>query len=403
MGLKRAVNVGITGFSMRRLPLQDARYEAFVQVEGQSDEPIAATLEVRVDGHLATLRKMTLEPGGRERLLLPIEADEKKILTLKVDADGDALAADNVVYAQVPAARPIRVAWVTESADPFTQLALTTLGRNQDVEVIRVEPDAWPIKDDVDVVLFDRWAPQPWSSDHAALVLDPPHDVGPVKVRRLDRGGLPVQHLRVTNDKHPLLYGVSTLRITALQTSVVAVERYGGALSPLWVGPAGPLLAAGHVEGKRLAVFAFDPRRSPRLPLMASYPLLLGNALFWASEPVIQAEQPRQLATGELVEVHASAMEWSVPGEPSQTIESPGRWVELDRVGLWHTKQSVGGSAALLSSRETVLPTLDASEAVTTGSWLAHWFSGNLVTWCVLMVLAVMLIESWLFHRHTVY
>ena len=406
VAMRRAINVGITSFALRRLPLQEARYQAFVQVRAQASEPIDAELEVRLDGQLIALREMTIEPGGRARLLLPIDAGAEQVLTLKAVADDDVLALDDTVHARVPAVRPVRVAWIGEGRDPFTQLALTTLGRNQDVRVYQAAPDQWPIEQAVDVALFDGWLPQRLPNDVAIMALDPPGDVGGIDVRRLSRNGLPVEHLRVTNDKHPVLYGVSNARITVTQTAALSVDRYRGGLTPLWVGPAGPVLAAGHEGGRRMVLMAFDPTRSQRLPLTASYPLLLGNALYWASEPAMRADQPRSLNTGQLVRAPEGSIQWSVPGEEARTMDVSGRWAELDRIGLWHTSERRRGSAALLESKETVLPTItsarDAARNVG-AAWWSRLFSGKLATWCLVFALGLLVVESWLFHRHAVY
>jgi hypothetical protein len=190
-------------------------------------------------------------------------------------------------------------------------------------------------------------------------------------------------------------------------TQTCAVEA-GGLLEPLWVGPSGPLLLAGEVSDQRLVVMAFSPRRSERLGLMASYPLLVGNAVFWSARPRVRTEQTRTYRTGELLELTGSEIVWS-PGTNGASgghrLPIAGRWTELDRQGLWRTDAGREGSAALLSARETLLAGAspqggDAGPGEPAAP--AGPLRGDL-TWLVLWgIFAVLLLESWLYHRRAV-
>ena len=101
-------NVGITGFDLRRLPLEFGRFEAFVQLQAAGSVPVETKLEVRLDGTLTAVRELTLTPGKGENLLLPIEARSGRILSLRALTEGDQLAADDEVQVRIPEARPLR-------------------------------------------------------------------------------------------------------------------------------------------------------------------------------------------------------------------------------------------------------------------------------------------------------
>jgi len=406
VGLEAPVNVGITAFQLRRLPLEHARFEAFVQVHGAGSEPVEAELEVRVDGRPTALRKMTLEPGGRERLLIPVSAADGKALSLKVSASGDVLPLDDQIHVRIPEVRPVKVVWVSETPDPFTELALGSLAKHGDIEVYQARPGAWPPKEPADVAIFDGWLPKVWPKEPSVIVVDPPGGVGPVQAVRLRGKGLPVDALRATEERHPLLYGVASGRVAVVQTAVLEAD---GTLQPLWVGPSGPILVAGEVGGQRLVVMAFDPERCEHLPLMASYPLLVGNAIYWSAQPKTDWQGGKNRKTGELVPLEGKSLTWSVPsirGTSGTTAVLRGRWTELDRIGLWRSDAGETGSASLLSQRETNLvavePSVDESDADRAADQ-ASIFRGDLTKlfmWCVLLLLAA---ESWLFHRHAVY
>ncbi len=402
LALAAPVNAGITAFQLRGLPLEHGRLEAFVQVHAAGPGPVEARLEMRLDGRLVARRALTVEPGGRERLLIPVESGEGRTLSLAVSTPGDVLGLDDRVHARVPAPRPLRVLWISRSPGPFTRLALTAVAEKRKVRVFQGGPASWPSKEPADVVIFDGWLPKTWPTEPSVVVIDPPGPAGPVRAVRLEGGGLPLASVRPTDGRHPVLYGVASARVALTQTAVVEAE---GPLEPLWVGPSGPLLLAGEVRGQRLVVMAFAPRRSERLPLMASYPLLVGNAIYWSGRPKVKTQSGDSYKTGELLALEGEKLTWTRPGASPETVALAGRWTELDRQGLWETDAGKTGSAALLSVRETALTAAPAGgEADRPGgpSPSASLLRGDL-TWLFLWaVLALLLTESWLYHRRAV-
>ncbi|HEX8295065.1 MAG TPA: BatA and WFA domain-containing protein [Chthoniobacteraceae bacterium] len=389
-------NIGITAFEIRRVPLEASRCEAFVQV--QSAGATEAKVEVRIDGSLTAVRELSLAAGGRESLLLPIEANAGKILSVRALAAGDQLADDDEVLARIPEPQLRRVLWISSDPDPFTQLALTAISREGELAVFRAKPDAWPPKEPVDVVIFQKWLPPAWPADLPAIVIDPPASVGPVQAVRLQGAGLPVERIRSARDRHPLLYGVATGRIALTQTSVLAAE---GPLEPLWSGPTGPLLVAGETGGQRLIVFGFAPEQSENLPLSASYPMLLGNAIEWVAQPKTESSGARVQRTGELLALRGQNLTWAkTEATPESRLPLRNGWAPLSRLGLWQTDGGEAGSAALLAASETLLP---VGAAVSASGSRTGWLRGDLTAPLLWMVFAVLLVESWLFHRHAVH
>ena len=392
-------NVGITGFDLRRLPLEFGRFEAFVQLQAAGPAPMETKLEVRLDGTLTAVRELTLTPGARENLLLPIEARSGRILSLRAITAGDQLAVDDEVQVRIPEVRPLRVVWISPQPDPFTQLALTALSHEGELDVFRAGPDAWPTKEQVDVAIFQNWLPPEWPADVPVIAINPPGALGPVQATRLPGNGVPVENLRAPRDRHALLHGVATARLVLTQTSVLAA---GGALEPLWTGPAGPVLAAGEVRGQRVVLMGFMPEQSENLPFSASYPLLLGNAIQWAAQARNEQLGVRCLRPGEAVTARGTTLEWvdATGGKLSKTPLRNG-WLALDRTGLWQTDAGEAGSAALLSARETSLPAGRGDAARENAR--ARWLRGDLAWPLLWLVLLALLAESWLFHRHAVY
>lgn len=406
VALKQPINVGVTALKLRRPPQQRARFEAFVQIHCAAPGPLEAELETVLDGELVEIRRLPLSPGGREKLLIPVEPkqDSDRVLRLAVSAAGDVLAADDVVEVRVPSLRPVRVLWISQSPDPFTELALTSVGSGGDLDVLQGPPSAWPPEEPVDVAIFDNWLPEAWPQQVPAIVINPPGPLGPVKAVRIQRGGLFLQDMRAPDPGHPLLYGVATARVGLAQTAVLAAE---GPLEPVWVGSQGPVLAAGESGGRRLVVMGFSPQHSERLPLMASYPMLIGNAIYWAAESEIESTRGFNRRTGELIELEGTTLTFKDPGggdAAETTRELTGRSVELDRIGLWETDAGETGSASLLSAADTLVPALgeDAAGAARQGD-AAGAFRGDLAPILLWGVLALLVVESWLFHRYMAY
>ena len=187
MSQKEPVNVGITALQLRRLPLERSRFDAFVQIHCTAPKPVAAKLDMRMDGTLVAVRNLTLPPGGKEKLLVPVDAgrDAERVLSLSISAERDVLESDDAVHARIPRLRPVNVLWISESPDPFTELALATLGANRDIEVLQGSPSVWPPQDPVDIVIFDGWLPDKWPEEGSVLVIDPPRTLGPVRAVRL--------------------------------------------------------------------------------------------------------------------------------------------------------------------------------------------------------------------------
>jgi hypothetical protein len=411
VALSKPLNLGITAFRLRRLPLERARFEAYVQIHCAADESVKtvdANLDIKLDGTLIAPRKLTLRPGGREKLLIPLDAEQnaEKVLSLELSVadaeDGvDVLDFDNVVHARIPPLRPVQVLWISESFDPFTKLALASLGVDDDLEVLQGPPSAWPPKDPVDVVIFDGWLPEKWPTELPVIQINPPGPLGPVKAVRIGGGGVPVESLRSPAAGHPVLYGVATGRIAVNQTAMLDA---GGPLESLWVGPEGPLMLAGEVRNQRVIVMGFNPQNSERLPLMASYPLLIGNCIYWAAETEIESAQGMNRRTGELVELQGKTLTWEQPDDKQaagSVEELEGSSAELDRIGLWKTEAGESGSASLLSADETLIPARDeakfeASLTAGTGSLL----QGDMVPILLWSVLILLILESWLFHRY---
>lgn len=404
VALSSPLNVGITGFQIRQAPLARDRYEAFVKVSAAKSNSVKATstLEVTVAGRLAQLRELDLEPGTSTSLILPLEGVRGQRMELRLKTEGDCLSWDDGIAAPLPQTRPLVVAWVAEKADPFTELAMTSMIEAGRIEMLKGTPASWPIKDKPDVYVFEGWLPEAWPTDRPVIALNPPKSSGPVQLRRLQDPGLPHDSVRSVAPDHPLLFRVTTSRLAVTQTSVLDL---GGSLEPLWMAGTEPVLAAGEINGQRLVVSAFSPARSEQLALLPAFPLLLGNALYWCAENSDAMSDLRVQHPGDLLSESGLIQwtEWDGRQFSDSTDEAANGLLSIQRIGAWQSTDR-SGTSVLASAAETDLPA--ASGIASTAVLKPIVASAGISDWPFLLlwiVLGVLLLESWLFHRKAVF
>ncbi len=398
-------NIGITGFQIRQAPMARDRFETFVKVSAAKSNRanITSQLEVTLAGRLIQLRELELAPGLSTTLLLPLDGVRGQRLELRLKTAGDALAWDDAIVTFLPQTRPIIVAWVAEKADPFTELAMTSMIEAGRIEILKGTPAAWPLKDKPDVYVFEGWLPDIWPTDRPIIALNPPQSSGPVQLQRLQEPGLPHDSVRSVAPDHPLLYRVSSSRLAITQTSILQLS---GSLEPLWMAGTEPILAAGEISGQRLVVSAFSPSRSEQLALLPAFPLLLGNALYWCAESTDAVSELRPQHPGDLLNETGLIQwtEWDGNQFTETTHEASNGLFAIEQIGAWQSSDH-RGTSILASATETDLPSLNedspapaALPNITATDGVSDWPLALL--WLVLLLL---ILESWLFHRKAVF
>lgn len=408
VALAEAPNVGIVGFQVRPVPLEHSRYEVYVQLAlgSAAKEAVVAKLSVSVGGIPSQIREVDLEPADRAGFTFRVDGVGDQMLRLSVSMEGDVFPLDDEVNVPLPRPRPILAAWIRpdESEDPYTRFALAAIQETGSFELLKGNPGSWPLSEKVDAVVFDGWLPEEWPSDLPAVVIDPPGGAGPVAFRRL-QNPVPYDSIRVGNEEHPVLFRISSGRVALTQT---ALFQSAGSLEPLWLAGNEPVLAAGEVDGRRIVVMGFSPGRSERLPLTASFPLLMGNALYWVVDRDREGFGVDLLRTGEFADIGGDSIEWtSVDESGARTRRLPleSGVAEMDRIGAWRTEEGKVGAAHLLSASESDLPVrqvLAASPEQIGEDVVSRWANWGKL-WLLVALVLVVLAESFLFHRRAVY
>jgi hypothetical protein len=400
--LTAPMNLGITAFQLRPAPLQRGKLEAFLQITAATTNasPMAATLELRLAGRMLALRQIELKPGAQLPLMLPVDGGRPgQVIEAELKPSGDMLSIDNAAALPLPEQSALNVAWMSDKPDPFTELALTALVQAGRVQIYREPPTKWPLTSLPDVFVFEGWAPKELPKDRPSLLLMPNSGGTPLLIQNLSKP-LPLVDLRATQPDHPLLYGVSTARLSLTQVSQISPTP---GLEALWLGGNQPVLLAGELQGQRVVATAFSPSFSEALALMPQYPLLLGNAIYWcaATDTGTKAQRP-----GDLLRT-AQPLSWLAWDgyRFSEASDTPQHGIlTISRIGAYETADGQVGASLLASSKETALsqrsPDSKASGLARLGA------AGTSLGWSGVllgMVLGLLLLESYLFHRKAVY
>lgn len=408
LALPGSLNAGITAFRIRPVPLEYSRYEVYVQLalnEGAPEE-VQSRLEVSVGGIPNQYREVDLKPGERTGITFRLNGVSEQLLHLRLKTESDVFPLDNDVTIPIPDARPVLAAWIRpdETEDPYTRFALSAVQESGSFELLKGSPEAWPLSEEVDAVIFDGWLPEEWPESVPAIVINPPRSSGPVLARALSNP-IPYDSVRVGNEEHPVLFRVSSSRVAVTQT---AVFQGTGSLEPLWLAGQEPVLAAGEVKGQRLVVMGFSPGRSERLPLTASFPLLIGNSLLWAVDRDMESTGLHLLSSGDLAKVRGESITWQEwrDGALRKTrLPLSGDVIELDRVGVWETDGGERGASHILSARESNIPYRSPEAGDSAGDYfkVEGSIGAKLKIWLLAILVCILLLESFLFHRFSVY
>jgi hypothetical protein len=259
-----------------------AAARATAVVQNHDDVPRHPRLEAAVDGEAWARRDVDLPPHGAAAVVFE-RPPASGVLAVAL-ADGDALAADDVARAWIPASAPLDLVAVTDDADLAAALAalVKALPRGRVAIVSGANVDA-VVPAAGQVAVFDRVAPREEPAGAAALYVAPPAG------NAVCPGVGTVEAARVVDWEadHPALAGLDGLDALEVPRAVRLAAAAWATPLVLALAPPDtfPLLLAGERGGRRVACLAV-PLEAPlassdRLPLL----LLVLDTLRWLAEP----------------------------------------------------------------------------------------------------------------------
>jgi hypothetical protein len=281
------------------LSLEKARagqsLSAFAQISNFSSQPAIRRLELYADGELVDAAEVQIPARGQQAYLnqdLPLETQvlearlgeaECPVSPAGGPCEPDALPLDDRAWAVQRAGGPTGLTLVTQG-NRFLETALALL---PEVEVTTVEPEGFEAAQPSDLagqlVVFDAYTPITSTLPGGPLLfIGPPRSTGLFSVT----GKVEAPAPRPLSPDDPLLANVNLAGISVLDSARLPLPEWAHTViaGDVTGSPEDsvPLLFAGEVEGRRVAVLAFDLRRSD-LPLQVAFPLLLANLTGWLS------------------------------------------------------------------------------------------------------------------------
>jgi len=317
-------NQAISTLSLGPAP-GDEEMTAFAQVTNYGDDTAQRRLTLYADGQLVNAYDLEIAPGDQGAVVargLPIET---RILEAQLDGE-DALLLDDRAWAVHRDEKPAPVTLVTDG-NLFLETGLALLP-GLEVTVIRPEdyeegwkvggledwkddraaddetlqPSNSPIFQSSNLTIFDSYVPITATLPAGNMLF-----IAPLRSTELFTvtGRVDQPLARPVDAEDPLLAHVSLAEVGVLDAVQVPLPPWA---RPVIVGDLVadadqvldsetiPLLVAGEVDDRRVAVLAFDLRRSD-LPLQVAFPLLLANLTGWLA-PGSGGELPAQVVPG---------------------------------------------------------------------------------------------------------
>ena len=257
--------------------------DLLVVVDNPGTTPRSALLSLTLDGALYDSRRIELVAGGQsaQTWSLPDAAGVVEARLAVRDSLPDYLPLDDRAWTLLNAGTERRVLLISEG-NLFLERFFAVL---PGAELFRATPDeAGPLLAEAglpfDIVVYDGVPLPPGPLPGNALVFNPQNppaaDEGDAPLLTTTDVFTATTAVRVADD--PLLANVDWRALSVAEAQLVEAPR----LETLVEAEGGPLLLAGEVDGRRVAVFAFDLRASD-LPLQIAFPVIMANITAWLS------------------------------------------------------------------------------------------------------------------------
>ena len=297
---QRGENQAISQLTFEQLPGAESP-TAFVQVTNYGASPASRRLALSADGALVHAQDLQLAPGEASAVVvsdLPtntLQVEAQLQLSPSDDSEfTDDLPLDDIALAVKRREDPALVTLATEG-NRFMETALSLL---PGLTLTRVQPENVSTLPEADLTIIDGSLPPTMTLPAGNLLF-----IGPIRSTEFFTitGNLENPIPRNAAPDEPLLANLDIETISVLEAAWIDLPDWAQPLiiadpGTGYVGETPPLFFAGEVNGRRIAVLAFDLHRSD-LPLQVSFPILLANLMEWLSPK--SGGVPFQIAPGD--------------------------------------------------------------------------------------------------------
>jgi len=159
--------LAITGFAARSNLDSPTDYEAFIEVKSSYGEKREVEVQLLLDGSVFDLASITVPPGGRVQHIFQEKMRVGGILEARIN-NADPLMADNHAYDVLTIPMRQRILLVTDETNPKTFLVKAISSNSASCEGMVITPEQYrktimpdpdKLKEQRDVLVFDRWIP----------------------------------------------------------------------------------------------------------------------------------------------------------------------------------------------------------------------------------------------------
>jgi Ca-activated chloride channel family protein len=261
-------------------PGPQSELTAFAQVTNYGDEMAQRRIAFYADDQLAAAFDLQIPAGAEQSVLapnIPGATQQVEARLLPAEASPDYLAADDHALAVYQPGEPISVTLVTPG-NMFIETALSLL---PSLPVTQVNPGGVEDLPAAGLTILDGVTPITTSLPAGNLLF-----IGPLRSTEYFTvtGSVAAPEPRPADPEDPLLRYVDLEGVSILDSARIALPKWARpvivASDPANPGAEIPLLLAGQVDGRRVAVLAFDIRHSD-LPLQLAFPILFSNLIEW--------------------------------------------------------------------------------------------------------------------------
>src|SRR5581483_3890980 len=377
---------------------------AFAQVANYSHQQRSIPVELYGDGRLVNVQTVVLPAGATGALqwgpLLPSTRFLHAHLTSQ-----DAMSVDHDAWAIVGGSIHGRVLLVTEG-NSFLQTALRL---QPTIDLFETTPEKYAPVGNFDLTVFDGYVPKTLPNGSLFFVNPPSGSYlfgtsGPQ---------IQVSHFSAGNDPLNLLNNVDLGSIHVIHASHQLKPAVWA--QTIIAAPETPLLVAGDVANRHVAVLSFDLHDSD-LPLQPAFPILIQNMTGWfLPQPVGNSGQ---VAAG----VPVTVQTW--PGADQVTITDPNNlstavgppfpvtpFARTNNTGIYQVTQRVHGQtlhgafavnlfdpAQSQLAPAAALPVLHSADFTPNGNTVSRQLR-EIWPWIAGLLLLVLCAEWWLFSR----
>lgn len=405
-----ANNLAISALALRAT---DQGPQLFASVANYGTSARQAIISIYIDGELYTAQKIDVPAGGSTPLVVENLPQNSAAYTARLSApppakEGDpldALPLDDVAYAvyQPPSAGR---ALVVTNGNTFLEQVLAAFAKPLGLQPFRLRPGEAIPAEPFDLYIIDSLTDTITSTLPAGdlLLINP-------KSNELFEVGAPftvTREVRVTNDA--LAQNVDWSNVNVLKANAVVVPTWARVI----VETEGrPLVFAGEVGGRRVAVINFDLKLSD-LPLRVTFPVLMANLLNYLA-PAQAFSAPDGLRPGETLTIRpgSNASTVTITDPQNQSFAAPATaagviFADTYRLGFYRVRAgdlALGQFAVNLfdPTEATIQPATAVRVGANDVTATAREEQGQFELWPWLagLGLIVLFIEWWIYHRGT--